>query len=97
LVSISARKPSGSTRKFRRTKKTQHRCPAYWKNVASAQSAPDCFQALDTFERGIAGIIGAVERADARSDNHIRGDTMGSERMQHAGLDGAEAATAGED
>ncbi len=77
--------------------KSQHCCPAERKNVASAQSTPDRFQALDAFERWVAGIIGAIERADARTDNHIRGDSMGGERMQHAGLDGTEAATASKD
>ena len=56
--------------------KTQHCTPAHRKNVAPAQSAPDRLQALDAFERGITGVIGAVERADAGADNHIRGNAV---------------------
>src|SRR5206468_7416276 len=45
-------------------------------------------------ERGIAGIERAIQGANARANHHIRGDAVGGERMQHAHLNGPEAAAA---
>src|SRR4029453_415099 len=74
--------------------KTQHRPPAYRKDVAPLQSAPHGGKPLHAIERGIAGIERTVQGADAGADHHIRGDAVGGERMQHSHLDGPEAAAA---
>src|SRR6185437_5360712 len=70
--------------------------PVHRENVAPAQAAPDRRQLFYAGERRIAGVIGAVERADAGADDHVGGDAAGRERMQHARLDSAETAAAGE-
>ena len=61
------------------------------------QSAPDGFQLQHAFQRGIAGIIGAVQGADTGADHHVRGDAVAGERMHHADLNGAKTASSGED
>ena len=65
------------------------------KHVLPAQTAPDPGEFLHPVEGGRTGIIGAVQRADARSDHHVRGDAAGGERMHHADLDRAKTSAAG--
>ena len=65
-------------------------------NVVPRQAAPDGLQLQHALQRGIAGIIGAVQGADAGADHHIRGNSVRGERVHHAHLNGAEAAPARE-
>ena len=74
--------------------KTQHRPPAHRKDVVPRQAAPDVAEPLHAIERGIAGIERAIQGANAGANHHIRGDAVGGERMQHAHLNGPEAAAA---
>ena len=60
------------------------------------QPAPDRLELQNATQRGIAGLICAVKRADAGADHHIRRDAVGGERVQHAHLNGAKAAAARE-
>ena len=75
----------------------EHRSHRQRENILAPQAAPDRLQLQDTLERRIAGIIGAVDGADAGADHHVGGNAVRGERMHHADLDGAEAAAAGED
>ena len=60
------------------------------------QSAPDRLQLQDALQGGIAGIVSAVQGADTGADHHIGGNSVRGERMHHAHLNGAEAASARE-
>jgi len=71
--------------------------PGDRKDVVPRQAAPDGLELQHALQRGIAGIISAVQRADAGADHHIRRDAVGGERVHHAHLDGAKTASAGED
>src|SRR5450631_986672 len=76
--------------------KSQQGPPVDRENVLPLQSAPNGFQLLHALERGIARVIGAVEGADTGADHHIRRNSVRGERMHHAYLNGAKAATARE-
>src|ERR1700748_3447099 len=60
------------------------------------QSAPDGFELEHPSQAGIAGVVGAVDGADAGADHHIGENSVGGERVHHAYLNGAEAASARE-
>src|SRR5207245_1541237 len=76
--------------------KAQHRAPAHRKYVLAPQGAPDVAQFFHALERGVAGIEGPVQGADAGADHHVRGDAVSGKRMQHADLNGAKTAAARE-
>src|ERR1700733_2582153 len=73
--------------------KSQHGAPGDRENVVALQSAPDGFELQNPSQGGIAGIVGAVDGADAGADHHIGGNSVGGERVHHAHLNGAEAAS----
>ena len=73
----------------------QQRFGRHRKHILPAQAAPDLRELFHPLEGRGAGIIGAVQRADARSDHHVRGDAAGGERMHHADLDRAKTSAAG--
>ena len=76
---------------------SQQRPPGDRENVVPRSARARCVSSCSTpFERGIAGIIGAVQGADAGADHHIRGNSVRGERMHHAHLNGAKAAAARE-
>ena len=56
--------------------KSQQRPPGHRENIVPLQPAPDRLQPLHALERGIAGIEGAVQRADAGADHHVGGDAV---------------------
>jgi len=62
----------------------------------SAAVPPDGCQSLDPAERRSPALERAVEGANAGADHHVRGNSVRGERLQHAHLDGAEAASARE-
>ena len=74
----------------------EQRTRAHRKDVLPRQPAPDLGQPLHAVERGIAGIEGAVQRADAGADHHVGGHAVRDQRLQHADLDRAKAAAARE-
>jgi hypothetical protein len=74
--------------------KSQHGAPGDREDIVALQSAPDGFELQNTLQGGIAGVIGAIEGADAGADHHIGGNSVGGQRMHHANLDGAETAAA---
>jgi hypothetical protein len=77
--------------------KSQQRLPGDRENVAAREPAPDGFKLENALQRRSAGIVGAVDGADAGTDHHVGGNAVGDERVQHADLDRAKAAAAGED
>ena len=74
----------------------QHRAHCERENILPSQAAPDRLQLQHTLERRIAGIIGAVDGADAGADHHVRGNPVRGKRVHHADLNGAKTAAAGE-
>src|SRR4051794_23779996 len=76
--------------------KSHQGSPGDGKNIVPLQSAPDRLQLQNTLQRGIAGVISAVQGADTGANHHVRRYVVGSERMHHADLNGAKAATPGE-
>ena len=76
--------------------KTEQRPQRDREYVAPREAAPDGRELQHPFQRGIARIIGAVQRADAGTDHHVGGDAVLGERVHHADLDRAETATARE-
>jgi hypothetical protein len=75
---------------------SQQGAPRHRKNIVPLQTTPDGLQLQHAPQRGISGIIGAVQGADAGADHHIRRNSVGGERMHHAHLNSPEAASAGE-
>ena len=55
-----------------------HGFPCQRNDVAAAQSTPDRLQPPDCLNRGIASIVGQVQCANARTDNHIRCNCRGA-------------------
>jgi hypothetical protein len=51
----------------------------------------------DSFQRGRPRVVGAVQGADARAENHVGDDPVRGERVEHADLNGAETPAARED
>jgi hypothetical protein len=70
--------------------------PGDRKHVVPAQSAPDDGEPLDAVERRIARIERTVQCADAGADHHVGANAVRGKRMQHADLNGAKTAAAGE-
>jgi hypothetical protein len=66
--------------------------PGDGKHVVPLQAAPDGLELQDALQRGIAGIIGAIDRPDAGADHHVGDHAVPGERMQHADLDRAKTA-----
>ena len=88
--------PSCGIRKSRRHRKLSSVRQRHRKHVlpraSRARSSASC---STPFERGIAGIERAVQRADAGADHHVGGNAVRGERLQHADLNGAKTAAAG--
>jgi hypothetical protein len=70
--------------------------PAEGKHVAPAQAAPDRFEPLHAFRVRIAGEVCAVDGAHGGADDQVGLDLPREQLAQHADLNGAEAAAAGE-
>ena len=73
---------------------TEEPAPGPGKDVPALEAAPEPFQFGDTVEGRIAGKISAVDRADARSDDHVGFDPAFEECAQHADLNCAETPAA---
>src|SRR4051794_34226081 len=69
--------------------------PCHRKHILPAQPAPDRLELADAFDGWTASVIGGFDPPDAGAERHIGDDAMRSERMKHADLNGAKAATAG--
>lgn len=50
--------------------------PGDREDIMTLQAAPDGFKPEHALERGVAGIIGAVDRADAGADDEIGDDPV---------------------
>ena len=76
--------------------KPEHRSPGDRENVVAGQPSPDGFEFENAFQRGRAGVVRAIDGADAGADDHIRGNAVGDQRVQHANLDCSKTAAARE-
>ena len=86
----------GRDEKIPPAEETEKRPPRDRKHVLPAQAAPDRFEFAHARRRGVSRIIGAVERADARAEDHVGDDPVRGERVEHADLNGAETPAARE-
>ena len=70
--SASWRSPCDLTRKKRGGTWTRSWFSMSTERRRADASAPDRVQPPDSFNRGVAGVVGPVQCANARTDNHIR-------------------------
>jgi hypothetical protein len=71
--------------------------PGPWEDVGAFEPAPEALQFGNSLQSRISGKVGAVDRADAGSNDHVGFNSAFQERAQHAYLDRPQAAAARQD